>query len=666
MKGDKIYEAMNDIRREHLLEAEPLRFKAMTGKISGRRTRRKPHGGVIAAVLCGVLAVGIYGGLLAMGAGWLEPFVGSKETDTEVSTEAETEEPTVEENDTLPETVTEEETEAESEPQAAETAPPGYDCRYAHYYTNLVLLKEPTCYYRGYSSAVCAACGYKGTVYTDPLPHTIVDEYCTICGIHESVNAQFFFESYDYGQTATITGVIGLDYPEELILPHVGWCEEYQKMLPVRQIGSSAFQDKEKLKRVVIPDSVKKIGKQAFFSCRKLSEVVLPEGLDTIGQEAFGWCNNLQYINLPDSLKTMESGAFMRTGLREITLPENLEVLKSGCFEGTLLREFTFPKGITTVGGKMFDGCTALTTVHLHEGITSIGQYAFRDCSSIKEISLPDSVEVIGQYAFQNCRSLETFTVPPKVTELLFSVLSGCHSLKTVVLHDDITLIDRLAFYQCSALESIHIPSKVTGVGTDTFQYCAALREITVGEGNPVYHAQGNCLIKTADKELVVGGTEAVIPADGSVTTIGYNAFSGRNILRITIPETVTVIKGSTFENCLMLEEVQIAEGLTELGGAIFKNCVSLTSITLPATLKKVDRYLFEGCKLLETVRFDGRITEIGMWPFTGCKSLKTVYYGSTTGNWQVVFVDPYAESSKPSAFTVYCTDGEILIDPSA
>lgn len=660
MKGDKIYEALSSVRTEYLLEAEPSRFRLMAGEFKTRSSRRKLHGGVIAAVLCGLLAVGIYGGLLAMGAGWLDPWIASGETNSETSESEETF-PWENESETTEEIVTE----VESETEAVETAPPGYDCRYAHYYTNLVLRKEPTCYYRGYSSAVCAACGYEGTVYSDPLPHIIVDGYCTVCGVHESANGLYFFESYDHGNSVTLTGIIGLTYDEELILPHVGWSERFQKMLPVTQIGANAFMDKEALKRVVIPETVKTISKQAFFGCSRLEEVILPEGLETIGQEAFAWCTNLKNIDLPDNLKTIESGAFGRSALREIVLPEKLEVLQGGCFEATGIREITIPKGITSVNGKMFDACTGLVKVNLHDGITSIGDYAFRDCSSLQEIDLPDSVEKIGQYAFQNRGSLTTFTVPPKVTELKFYVLGGCHNLQTVTVHDGIESIDRLAFYRCFALESIYIPAKVKSIGTDTFQQCSSLREIIVAEENPVYHSAGNCLIDTEDKILVVGGTDCEIPADGSVTVIGYNAFNGRNITSITIPGSVTLIKGSAFENCGMLTEIQLSEGLTELGGGVFKNCSALTELTLPATLKVIGRYTFESCSSLETVRFEGWLTSADMWTFSYCKSLKSVYYGGPTGNWEIVFKEPYAPGWKPSAFTVYCTNGEIYIDPN-
>ena len=48
----------------------------------------------------------------------------------------------------------------------------------------------------------------------------------------------------------------------------------------------------------------------------------------------------------------------------------------------------------------MFEDCTALKKVELHEKLNVIGERAFFGCSSLDFIIIPDSVQQIGQDAF--------------------------------------------------------------------------------------------------------------------------------------------------------------------------------------------------------------------------------------------------------------------------
>ena len=50
----------------------------------------------------------------------------------------------------------------------------------------------------------------------------------------------------------------------------------------------------------------------------------------------------------------------------------------------------------------MFEECTALKKVVLHENLNAIGDRAFFGCSSLDFIIIPDSVKSIGQDAFSN------------------------------------------------------------------------------------------------------------------------------------------------------------------------------------------------------------------------------------------------------------------------
>ena len=74
------------------------------------------------------------------------------------------------------------------------------------------------------------------------------------------------------------------------------------------------------------------------------------------------------------------------------------------------------------------------------------------------------------------------------------------------------------------------IPKTVIGFDemVEGLRIISSIKSITVEEGNPIYHSAGNCLIETATKKLVLGSDNSVIPNDGSVTSIGMDAFCMR------------------------------------------------------------------------------------------------------------------------------------------
>ncbi len=101
------------------------------------------------------------------------------------------------------------------------------------------------------------------------------------------------------------------------------------------------------------------------------------------------------------------------------------------------------------------------------------------------------------------------------------------------------------------------IPDSVISMGAGAFLNCENLTEISVSKGNKKYHSAGNCLIETESKTLIAGCKNSVIPADGSVTSIGNYAFYGcSGLTSVTIPESVTSIDSYAFNGCSGLTSI--------------------------------------------------------------------------------------------------------------
>lgn len=110
-------------------------------------------------------------------------------------------------------------------------------------------------------------------------------------------------------------------------------------------------------------------------------------------------------------------------------------------------------------------------------------------------------------------------------------------------------------------ITAIEIPATVNSVDPKAFAGCTALSSITVAANNATYRSQGNCLIETASRTLVVGCIVSFIPENGSVTAIGPHAFYQNTALTaLTVPHAVTSIAPNAFEGCSALQTVTVEQ----------------------------------------------------------------------------------------------------------
>ena len=170
---------------------------------------------------------------------------------------------------------------------------------------------------------------------------------------------------------------------------------------------------------------------------------------------------------------------------------------------------------------------------------------------------------------------------------------------------------------------------------------------------------------KTCDGVIIqrYKGTEmeVVIPAvieDFPVVEIGYEAFSGTNIVSIVFPDSVTTIHGCCqycgfltkvvlpknltyipsrmFEGCTALKEFTLPEEISTIGPGAFASS-GLEAIEIPDSVKKIgDKGEYEvlaGCQNLKTVTIGNGIKVIGSRTFSGCTNLTAVMIGNGTEN---------------------------------
>ncbi|MGO5095190.1 leucine-rich repeat protein [Agathobaculum sp. LCP25S3_E8] len=148
---------------------------------------------------------------------------------------------------------------------------------------------------------------------------------------------------------------------------------------------------------------------------------------------------------------------------------------------------------------------------------------------------------------------------------------------------------------------------------------------------------------------------------DIPVTTIGKNAFAYcRNVIRVTLPDTITSIEKNAFSYCNSLTSISIPSSVTSIGESAFSSCENLASITIPGSVQRlekstfgncetlsevtllegiqaIDTSAFRDCDLLQEIRFPNSVTEVSTtYTSASLKSLKKITFGTnlqTIGN---------------------------------
>ena len=107
-----------------------------------------------------------------------------------------------------------------------------------------------------------------------------------------------------------------------------------------------------------------------------------------------------------------------------------------------------------------------------------------------------------------------------------------------------------------------------------------------------------------------------------NVSAIGNEAFKNNNIISIYIPDTVTSIGKSAFEDCSFLKTVKMSFGLEMIEAYAFSGCSSLENIVIPNNVTKIDDYAFAGCRDLEQISIPDSVIYIGIGAFRGCSRI--------------------------------------------
>ena len=434
----------------------------------------------------------------------------------------------------------------------------------------------------------------------------------------------------------------------------------------IERIDDRLFYNNKKLKKVILPKSLKTIGESAFSECEKLEEIEIPEGIEVINRDTFSGCNNLKTITLPKSLKTIGKSAFSNCkNLEEIEIPEGVEEIEDDTFYDCYnlstiilpkslkkigysafcqcknLQKIALPHSLKEIKGNAFYGCENLQKIALPHSLEKVDATAFYGCENLKEMefkqgmptidiayrsytnesdlkrmSLPHNLKTISDYLFIENLMLEEVVVPEGIEKIGCNAFEKCKNLKKITLPKSLKTIDKSAFSYCRNLEKIEIPKEVEVIGDSTFLGCYNLKTITIPKSLKTIGGSAFFACENLEEIEMPEGIEA----------IGNSTFSVcKNLKTITLPKSLKIIGSSAFFKCENLEEIEIPEGIEVINSNTFSECTNLKIITLPKSLKTIGSSAFSKCENLEEIEIPEGIEVINSNTFSECKNLKTI-----------------------------------------
>jgi hypothetical protein len=240
------------------------------------------------------------------------------------------------------------------------------------------------------------------------------------------------------------------------------------------------------------------------------------------------------------------------------------------------------PSSVVAIGANCFerDGTFAAISFLVQSRLEVIDPRAF--CwTGITFISIPSSCQTIRELAFAHCKHLRTVEFPKKGA---------------------LTRNDRGAFLGCP-LQDIRIPKTVTFLGDGYFDVCSlAARD----------HAAAPLLAFRPGSPL---------------TALPFHAFSGLNLTRFCVPETVTALGEYCCYQCSALQTATFVPACTI---AVFSRFafadITIWSIQIPSSVEIIGESCFRLCTELTEVTFasDSHLRILEPFAFSGSR-LETI-----------------------------------------
>ncbi|MCR4760623.1 MAG: leucine-rich repeat protein, partial [Oscillospiraceae bacterium] len=192
------------------------------------------------------------------------------------------------------------------------------------------------------------------------------------------------------------------------------WLEEIELPEVCTTLGAHCFEGCSRLKSLRIPDSITALGEGMLTNCSELTELTLSNSLtefsftDIIGTE------KLKKLVIPESVQKItyalgsDTPAMSnRFGLTDLTLPKRKDLE---------IKPFSIPFSVLNSS---------------KEPIVYGDSILYYWCGDSREITVPDGIKSIGMYAFEK-NGVDILTIPPSVQKIDPNALVHTYSVRKI------------------------------------------------------------------------------------------------------------------------------------------------------------------------------------------------------------------------------------------
>lgn len=349
----------------------------------------------------------------------------------------------------------------------------------------------------------------------------------------------------------------------------------------VRSIGESAFRGCSHLNPITLPDTLTRIGSSAFQSCSSLNRLLIPEGVKSLPALAFANCENLRMLQIPQSVETINPDIVSFSGIQELrvykgsageefavsnNIPFNYMqqssndfifqqmengvqvVLYTGDVYDVVIPAVLSGENVISLSDILFQHNYVVRSVSLPETITSISDYSFADMPELRAVKLPSGLVSIGSGAFSNDTMLGDLEIPTSVQEIADDAFLGCSSLVIVAEEGSYA-------YDWAVRTGIRVKDN-KNVGTELFKFV---------------EPHGQVLISAYDGYERKPELPRFNEYGDFVSGIADDAFRGKELSSVTIPEGFESIGDYSFAENLLGLEITLPRSITSIGENCFE-----------------------------------------------------------------------------------------------
>ena len=271
---------------------------------------------------------------------------------------------------------------------------------------------------------------------------------------------------------------------------------------------------------------------------------------------------------------------------------------------------------VTSFGKNAFKNCKGLQAINIPQNIRVVGPMAFADCTNDVSLAIPDTVCYLSDFAFSNCSGLRQLSIPVDLSR--YGVFIDCPNVQSI-------------FY--SAGHTGMMPPRITSIGNlyanGFIEYNArySLSSVIFGEGVLNISEYAFCRVESDTYGVL---TSVTLP--DTITSIGQSAFQNNTNLNINgMPKALSSLGKNSFYNT-GISFTQLPDGVTTVPSNCFGYCRQLTQIVIPSSVETIQDGAFS-CSGLMKIIFLGAKPALNSTAFSYIPQA-IAYYTSTLDGW--------------------------------